>query len=80
MQRSCYQQRFVEHPIGAHEITALTLTTPFPFQSPASQTIVESGILTARSGAQSLLEIEFDRSRQNRSVDLRPDLPLILHV
>jgi len=80
MRRSHHEQKFVEHDSGARDVTALTLTTPLPLQSPASRIVVESGILTSRSGSESLLEIEFDRARQKRSVDLRPDLPLILHL
>jgi hypothetical protein len=80
MRRSLHEQKFVEHDIGAREITGLTLTSPLPLQSPASQIVIESGILTPRSGPESLLEIEFDRARQKRLVDLRPDLPFIFRL
>ena len=75
---SSSEQQFIEHAIGAREITALTLTTPVPLRSPASQMVVESGILAMRAGAESLLTIEFDRYQQKESVDLRPHLPVIL--
>jgi hypothetical protein len=78
MRRAHHEQRFVEHAIGAREITGLTLTTPAPLGSPASQIVMESGVLSTHAGSKSLLEIEFDRSRQRNSADLRPQLPLIL--
>jgi hypothetical protein len=78
MRRAVHEQHFVEHGIGAREITALTLTTPVPLQSPASRMVVDSGVLATRPGAESMLEIEFDHARQKRSVDLRPHLPMVL--
>ncbi len=80
MRRSHHEQHQVEHRNGAHEITALTLTTPFALRSPASRIVIESGVLTARYGAESLLEIEFDHGHQKSSMDLRPHLPLILRI
>lgn len=77
--RAYHRGYFVEHPIGAREITALTLTTPVPLRSAVSRVVVERGILATRAGAESLLEIEFDRSHQKESADLRPRLPVILH-
>jgi hypothetical protein len=80
MRRGHHEQQFIEHAIGVREITALTLTTPVPLQSRVSQMIVESGILGTHPGAKSLLEIEFDHSREGQSVDLRPHLPLLLRI
>ena len=77
MKRDQREQWFNEHPIGIREITGLTLTTPIPLRSPASQKAVESGILKTRTGARSLLEIEFDGNRRQKQVDFRPDLPFI---
>jgi hypothetical protein len=77
MRRVHHEQHFVEHAIGAREITGLTLTTPVPLGSPVSQIAIEGGVLTTHAGSKSLLEIEFDRSPQKNSVDLRPPLPLI---
>jgi hypothetical protein len=59
MRQAHHEQQFIEHAIGAREITALTLTTPVPIRSPASQMVVESGILSTRAGPESLLAIEF---------------------
>ena len=80
MRRSLRQERFIEHPAGIREITALALTTPTALSSKVSQTVVESGILTTSPGATSLLEIEFDGNRRKQRVDFRPHLPLVFQV
>jgi hypothetical protein len=77
MQRQQREQWFAEHPAGIREITGLTLTTPVPLRSDASQEIIASGILNARAGATSLLEVEFDKRRRGKTVDFRPQLPMI---
>ena len=77
MRRAQREGWFTEHPSGVREITRLTLTTPVPLRSDASQKIVESGVLTTRSGPASLLEIEFDGHRRKEHTDFRPHLPLI---
>jgi len=78
MRRAQREGWFTGHPIGIREITGLTLTTPVPLRSSASQKIIESGVLATRIGATSLLEIEFDGHHRKECVDLRPQLPVIL--
>jgi hypothetical protein len=80
MQRVHREQWFIEHPVGIREITGLTLTTPVPLRSPVAQRILKSGIVSTRTGATSLLEIEFDGSRRKEHVDFRPHLPFILQL
>jgi Glyoxalase-like domain len=80
MRRAQREQWFIEHPIGIREITGLTLTTPVPLRSNVSQKIVESGILATRTGATSLLEIEFDCNRRKEQMDFRPHLPFVFHL
>jgi hypothetical protein len=80
MQRSDREQRFVEHPIGIREISSLTLTTPVPLRSIASQRILESGVLSAKKGPKSLLEIGFDGNRRKEIADFRPHLPLVFQL
>ena len=80
MKRAQREQWFVEHPIGIREITALTMITAKPLRSPASQKVLKSGILTTRTGATSLLEIEFDGNRRQKQVDFRPHLPFIFRT
>jgi hypothetical protein len=77
MRRAQRERWFTEHPSGIREITRLTLTTPTPLRSDASRKIIESGVLAARTGAESLLEIEFDGHRRKERADFRPHLPVI---
>lgn len=80
MRRAQREGRFTKHPIGVREITRLTLTTPTPLRSNAAQKIVESGVLATRTGATSLLEIEFDGHQRKEHVDFRPHLPFIFQM
>ncbi len=80
MRRSHREHQFHEHPTGVREITGLTLTTPAPLRSIASQRIVESSVLATREGPKSLLEIGFDGNRRNKKVDFRPHLPLVFQL
>jgi hypothetical protein len=80
MRRVHREQWFTEHPIGIREITGLTLTTPVPLRSSVSQKIVESGILATRTGAASMLEIEFDGHGRKEHIDFRPHLPFVFHL
>jgi hypothetical protein len=80
MRRVQRAQWFIEHPIGVREITGLTLTSPVPLRSPVARRIVESEVLSARTGRTSLLEIEFDDRRRNEHVDFRPHLPFIFKL
>jgi Glyoxalase-like domain len=80
MTRSQREHWFTDHPSGAREITRLILTTPTPLRSNASQKIIENGVLTARTGATSLLEIELDGQQRKKHVDFRPSLPVIFQL
>jgi hypothetical protein len=80
MRRAHREPWFVDHPIGIREITGLTLTTPLPLQSQASQTAIENGILVARTRAPFFLEIEFDGGRRDLQKDFRPHLPLTFQL
>jgi hypothetical protein len=79
MRRDQREQWFIEHRVGIREITGLTLTTPVPLRSNVAQKIVESGILATRTGATSLLEIEFDGNRRKEQMDFRPHLPFVFY-
>jgi len=78
MKKTHREHQFIQHANGAREITGLTLTTPTPLRSPASQTIVDAGVLQTKTGTHSHLEIEFDGGQRKERFDLRPHLPVIL--
>jgi hypothetical protein len=74
------EQHFTEHPIGIREITGLTLTTIEPLRSFVSQSVVQSGIVSTRTGSKPLLEIHFDFQRRKEAVDFRPRLPIVFRL
>jgi hypothetical protein len=80
MRRVDREHRFVEHPRGIREITSLTLTTPIPLTSMASQKVLESGVLSVQGGPKSFLEIGFDGSCRKEIADFRPHLPLVFQL
>jgi Glyoxalase-like domain len=80
MRRVNREQQFAQHPIGMREITGLTLITPTPPLSTASQRMIESGILSTEKGSNPLLEIEFDGHRRKEIVDFSPHLPLVFQL
>jgi len=80
MRRTQRKNWFIEHPVGIREITGLTLTTAVPLHSNVAQRIVDSGILATRTGATSLLEIEFDGNRRKEPLDFRPRLPFVFQL
>ncbi len=77
LRRTDREQRFTEHPAGIREVTGLRLTTRVPLLSTASQTMVESKILSSVEGVKPLMEIEFDGKPRNRVADFRPHLPIV---
>ena len=77
MRRTQREGWFTQHPVGFREITRLTLTTPTPLRSSASQKMTESGVLATRTGPTFLLEIEFDGYQRKEQVDFRPHRPVI---
>ena len=80
MRRANREQQFVEHPIGIREITGLTLTTIAPLSSSASQRVVQSGILSTRTGPEHLLEVHFDGVQRGKTFDFRPELPIVFRL
>jgi hypothetical protein len=77
LRRPDREKHFQGHPIGIREITGLRLETPSPLTSEAAQAVNANGILSSRPARLPLLEVEFDRCRQQRSKDFRPHLPLV---
>jgi hypothetical protein len=77
MRRTQREKWFTEHPVGIREITGLILTTSLPLRSHAARRVIESEILTTRTGARSLLEVQFDGRRRKQQMDFRPQLPMI---
>jgi hypothetical protein len=69
----------VNHAIGVSKITAVDITTT-ALEPPSSalSALVDIGSFSLRSGSDHLIEIEFDRGRQGRLIELGPALPVVL--
>lgn len=68
-----------EHPLGVKEITRVTISIYDEFQlSLLACWLSENQIAIIRTAPYANLEIEFDHGAQGESVNLRPDLPLVL--
>jgi hypothetical protein len=76
LRRIQHEQRFVEHPNGAREITRLTLTAPVPLQSAAALALRKT-VISDLEGPEHLLTIELDHGLRNEVADFRPRLPLV---
>jgi hypothetical protein len=67
------------HPLGVKEITRVTINIYDEFQpSPLARWLTENQIAIIQPAAFANLEIEFDHGAQGESINLRPDLPLVL--
>jgi hypothetical protein len=71
---------FVEHPNGATEISGLRLTTPIVLRSDPARVLLENHVVILGEGRDSLLEIEVDHQRRNKTLDLRPALPVVFRL
>lgn len=67
------------HPPGVQDVTRITLTlTGVAERSTAMQSVVRAGIVTARSGPEALMELEFDEAKWGKHEDFRPMIPLAI--
>ncbi len=67
------------HPIGAHRITAIQLISPKTYQPIAALTYLQTQrLLSVKPGDDWVVELTFDEGKQEKSKDLRPDLPLVI--
>jgi hypothetical protein len=80
LQRSHREENFVEHPNGARAVTKITVTSPVAVASPLFEPEIIDQIVNLREGNETLLEVWFDNAAQHRTLDLRPDAPLVLHL
>jgi len=70
----------LDHAVGFREMTSLRLQGPQSVpQSAALRAVVEMEMMTVSTGGPALMEIGFDGEASGRSMDFRPDLPLVLH-
>lgn len=68
------------HPIGVRRITAIRLVSPKTYEPIAALTYLEQQqhLLRVGKGDEWVVELTFDDGKQEKSKDLRPDLPLVI--
>lgn len=74
-------REFFKHPNGAKKVTRITITsTNLDLSSSTMRALNGIENLTIESGKEHLMELYFDQKIQGKTYDLRPDLPLIIHL
>lgn len=72
---------YFKHPNGAEKITNITITsTNLDLKTETIKAINGIENITIKNGKEHLMELYFDNNIQEKSFDLRPELPLIIHL
>lgn len=66
------------HALGVSRLTNLKIITTTRKLSATSTELTRGGVLNVERGKKPLAELTFDGGKQNKSVDLRPTLPLVV--
>lgn len=72
---------FFKHPNGAKKITNIIITSSdLDLETETIKAINGIKNVTVKKGTEHLMQLYFDNSIQNKSFDLRPELPLIIYL
>lgn len=72
------QREPLVHPVGFHEVTAVTIEGPgLERLSETATALAKAGIVALRVGETHLMEVVFDGGSAGRREDFRPELPLV---
>lgn len=76
-----FAREFYKHPNGAQKLTEIIITSNNLNLNTKTMKVVNAiENLTVRDGKEHLMELHFDNDIQGKSFDLRPELPLIIHL
>ena len=67
----------LEHPSGLREMTGVRIVSPLLEETSLTHAMTRAGVVDSNTGPEHLLELQFDGGSQAKSMDFRPDLPLI---
>lgn len=67
----------VPHPLGVHHLTDVTFHLPTDSRSPIAQLVQASQAASFVTDKEHLAVFTFDAGAQNKTIDLRPTLPVI---
>lgn len=76
-----FVREFYRHPNGAKIITNIAITsTDLDLNTETIKALNGIENLTIKNGKAHVMELHFDNNIQGKSFDLRPELPLIIHL
>jgi hypothetical protein len=76
-----FAREFYTHPNGAKKVTNIIITsTDLDLETETIKAVNGIENLTVKNGKEHLMELYFDNNVQGKSFDLRPELPLIVHL
>ena len=76
-----FAREFYKHPNGAKKISNIVITSPgINLKTETIKAVNGIENLTIKSGKEHLMELYFDNNVQKKSLDLRPELPLVIHL
>lgn len=70
----------LKHPAEITKLTKIRISGPgLPGESQTLAELSERGIVIFSESTKQVAELTFDRRRQGKTIDARPDLPLVIH-
>ena len=70
----------LKHPAGIKKLTKIKISGPnLPGESQTLSVLSERGIVAFGESEKHVAELTFDQGRQGKTIDARPDLPLVIH-
>ncbi len=70
----------LKHPAGIEKLTKIRISGPnLPGDSQTLAVLSERGIVTFGESTKQVAELTFDQGRHGKTIDARPDLPLVIH-
>lgn len=70
----------LDHPAGFREITRVLIGCPDAKEGSVTSAMALNGVIALQTGAEHLLELQFDGGRRAATLDFRPALPLIFRI
>jgi hypothetical protein len=67
----------LEHAAGFRDVTAVHVVGPQLSATSVTRAMAVKKVITVETGAEHLLELQFDGGTESRHIDFRPDLPLV---
>lgn len=80
-QEYAFVKDFYKHKNGAKKLTKISITSKgIDLTTETMKAVKNIENVTIKNGNEHLIELFFDNNIQNKTINLRPDLPLIIHL